>query len=248
VEAPLVPARSVLKQLKQKQRIVLVDIRRPEEFQAVRIPGALNIALHFIKTKAFLKEAPVVLVDGGYPDRLTDAACRELNAKGFRASILKGGLLAWQRRGGPLQGDLFSLERYRHISSVKFYQEKDRQDQVVIDVSSNRQPESMRLFPNALHLPFPKGFTPGKLRTAAVKKGGAPYFLIFNESGEQYGEIEKRMAQTDLEKVFYLDGGIKGYQTYVARQALLQQPRDSRIKKTAGCNPCGQKKEILRRR
>jgi len=204
-ETTSVPARSVLQQLKQQQQIFLVDIRRPVEFRAVRIPDSLNVPLYFIKTKAFLKHNYVVLVDGGYPDRQTDAACRELNANGYTVSILSGGLLAWQRGGGQLNGDLFFLERYKHISALEFYREKDRKDQIVIDVSERQDPQVKRLLPEARYLPFPRQLTPGALRAAAAEK---KLVFIFNDTGEGYELIEKVMAKTNLENVFYLERGL----------------------------------------
>ncbi|MDF1589870.1 MAG: rhodanese-like domain-containing protein [Desulfobacterales bacterium] len=237
-ETTPVSTRSVLEQLKQQQQIFLVDIRRPEEFSAVRIPDSINVPLYFIKTKAFLKNNPVVLVDGGYPDGQTEAACRELNKSGFRVSILSGGLLAWQRSGGQLNGDLFFPDRYKHISALEFYQEKDRKDQVVIDVSERQNSQAKRLLPETRYLPFPRQLTAGALRAAAA---GKKLILIFNDTGAGYEEIEKIVAQTNLENVFFLEGGLAGYRTYLSNQDLALQARDSRVKKTVDCAPCGQR-------
>ena len=242
-ETTSVSARTVLQQLKQKQQIFLVDIRGPEEFRAVQIPGSLNVPLYFIKTKAFLKNNPVVLVDGGFPDRQMEAACRELSAKGFRVSILSGGLLAWQRSGGQLNGDLFFLERYKQISALQFLQEKDRQDQVLIDVSEQQDPQAKHLLPEVRYLPFPRQLTPGALRAAAA---GKKLVLIFNDTGAGYEQIEKVVAQTGLENIFYLDGGLAGYRTYLSNQIQSLQARDSRIRQTADCVPCGPANDRLK--
>lgn len=238
-----VPARFVLQQLKKQQQIFLVDIRRPEEFRAVRIPDSINVPLYFIKTKAFLKTNPVVLVDGGYPDRLTETACRELRTNGFRVSILSGGLLAWQRGGGQLNGDLFFLERYKHISALEFYQEKDRQDQVVIDVSERQDPQAKRLLSEVRYLPFPRQLAPGAINAAAADK---KLVLIFNDTGAGYEQIEKVISKTNLDNVFYLEGGLAGYRTYLSNQDLARQARDSRVRKTAGCVPCGPANDRLK--
>ena len=236
---PAISADTLLYRLKQKHRVILVDIRSGEEFGSVGIPGAINLPLHFVKTKPFLKSRPLVLVHGGYPSRQTEAVCRELSAGGYRVSILSGGLLAWQRSGGQLIGDLFFLQRYKHISALKFHQEKDRADQVVIDVSERLHPQAKRLFPDATHLPYPQRLTPAAVRDAAGRK---KVIVMFSDSGGQYDRIEKVIAAAGLENVFYLEGGLAAYRRYLSDRILAGRARERRIKNSAACLPCGQQK------
>lgn len=107
--ALFVAAESVLQEIKAEQKILLIDIRESKAFEKVRIPGSINIPLSFIKTKPFLKPGPLVLVSAGYGQRFMEKECRRLNARGFKAVILLGGLCAWKQAGGKLEGDLTAL-------------------------------------------------------------------------------------------------------------------------------------------
>jgi len=73
-----------------------IDVRLPSEFERYCLEGAVNVPLYFIRLK--LKELDrnthyVVCCDTG---RRSSAAAYILNERGFRASVLRGGLAAVQ--------------------------------------------------------------------------------------------------------------------------------------------------------
>ena len=244
---PVIPAKTVLYKLKHKHKYVIIDIRSKEEFKNVSIPGAINIPLHFVKSKAFLKSKPLVLVDGGYPDRQTEKQCKELNHAGFRVAILSGGLISWYRQGGPVKGDLLALNRYKNISPLRFYQEKNRENQIIIDVSAKQHAESMQLMPNAKHIPVQVSSQTAvsQVEKSILKQNINPLFpvIIFNQIGEQYEPIESIIKKAGLKNVYFLKGGLKGYQQFLQHLALSRQPRESRIKAANRCGNCGPQKE-----
>jgi len=61
----------------------LIDVRSDSEFSSFRIAGSINIPLHQIKTKEFLKKLPVVLVSEGRNTSQLEMACKELELSGF---------------------------------------------------------------------------------------------------------------------------------------------------------------------
>ena len=73
----MISLEAVLQGLSSEQKIVLVDVRGRKEFNRFRIPGSINIPLHFIKTKTFLRTKSLVLVNEGYC-----YACKEI-VEGF---------------------------------------------------------------------------------------------------------------------------------------------------------------------
>jgi rhodanese-related sulfurtransferase len=235
----LVSAESVLQKIKRKQKIILVDIRKPGEFERVSIPGSINIPLHFIKSKAFLKLKPLVLVNTGYPYSQMEKECKRLRNNGFKVSILTGGIISWYRKGGPLKGDLLAVNEYTKISSRIFFQEKDYSDRIVLDVSKEHTRASKKLIPYAIHMLFFNNLNFDDLRAAAVNKADITYFLIFNENGDHYEKIEKIMEKKGLENTFYLTGGLNAYKKYLQHLVLSRQPRDSRIKRVNKCSNCG---------
>jgi len=235
----VISVESVLSKIEQKQKIIFVDVRNPTEFETVRIPGSINIPLYFIKSKAFLKLKPLVLVNTGYPYSQLERECKSLRNKGFNAAILTGGILSWYRKGGQLKGDLLALNSYNKISPRIFFQEKDYANQRVLDVSKEHTQISKQLIPYATHIPYFNNLNLGDLRVAAVNKADNKNFLIFNENGDHYEKIEKIMQKKGLENTFYLTGGLNAYERYLQNLVLSRQPRDSRIQRIDKCRNCG---------
>ena len=235
----VISVESVLFKIEQKQKIIFVDVRNPIEFETVRIPGSINIPLYFIKSKAFLKLKPLVLVNTVYPYSQLERECKSLRNKGFNTAILTGGILSWYRKGGQLKGDLLALNSYNKISPRIFFQEKDYANQMVLDVSKEHTQISKQLIPYATHIPYFNNLNLGDLRVAAVNKADNKNFLIFNENGDHYEKIEKIMQKKGLENTFYLTGGLNAYERYLQNLVLSRQPRDSRIQRIDKCRNCG---------
>jgi rhodanese-related sulfurtransferase len=86
-----------------RDRMQLVDVREPEEWQAGRIPGARWIPLNEIADR----------LDELDPDRPVVTTCRAggrggqaaelLTERGFRAENLEGGVQGWTDAGLPLR-------------------------------------------------------------------------------------------------------------------------------------------------
>jgi CRP-like cAMP-binding protein len=75
-----------------------LDVRLPSEFENHRLDGALNLPLYFIRLKLKTLERDthyVVCCDTG---RRSSAGAYILSERGFRASVLKGGLMAYQEK------------------------------------------------------------------------------------------------------------------------------------------------------
>ena len=66
---------TVLRKLKKKEEIILVDVRSREAFERFRVPGSINLPLFALKTKAFLKSKPLVLINDGWHQKSQGAGC-----------------------------------------------------------------------------------------------------------------------------------------------------------------------------
>jgi rhodanese-related sulfurtransferase len=237
---------AVLYKLRQNQAFTLVDVRSRPDFERLYIPGSVNIALFAVKTKTYLKSTPVVLVNDGFRYAELEDECRRLAERGFKVSILDGGLPAWQRKGGQLTGDLFALDEMKCVSPPDFFREKDYRNTLVIDISPARSEASSRLIPYAEHIPglAGNGASAVELRKLIAKNKNKPFqsVVIFNETGQQYEKVEKFMSRMGIE-AFNLKGGLAGYQKYLEGLPLSWKPRDSRMKTVSNCKPCGEKAE-----
>jgi rhodanese-related sulfurtransferase len=241
--ALLVEVRSVLRRVEKEDPLVLVDVRSPEAFERVRIPGSLNIPLQFIRTKSFLKTAPVVLVNQGFGLQTLSGECERLQSAGYSVSVLSGGLCAWQRVGGPLEGDLGAAAEFSRVTPQDAYLEKDAASRLVVDVSGVRSQTSRQAFPHAVHIPLEENSTDvlERLQTALDQRPDARFSapLILSESGLEYDQVEQVLGQAGFESVFFLAGGIAAYRRYLADLARLWPPRESRVRTLSPCPACG---------
>ena len=76
----------------QTGQALWLDVRLPSEFEAFRLPGAINVPLYFLRLKLSQLSTTqhyIVVCDTG---RRSSAAAFILTERGFSASILEGGL------------------------------------------------------------------------------------------------------------------------------------------------------------
>jgi CRP-like cAMP-binding protein len=75
-----------------------LDVRLPSEFENYRMEGALNLPLYFIRLKLKTLERDVHYVVCCDTGRRSSAGAYILSERGFRASVLKDGLMAYQEK------------------------------------------------------------------------------------------------------------------------------------------------------
>jgi len=238
-----ISAEAVLHKLKQNQEFTLVDVRGRQDFERLSIPGAVNIGLYAVKTKTYLKSAPIVLVNEGFRYAELEDESKRLAQHGFKVSILDGGLPAWQRQGGRLTGDFFALDEMKSVSAPVFFREKDYETSLVVDISPTRSDASSKLLPYALHLPEldSNPASEAGFRKVFARRQKSPFqsVVIFNETGAQYDRAQEYLSRTGID-AFILKGGLAAYQKYLAGLLLSWKPRNSRMKTVSNCRPCGE--------
>ena len=78
--------------LNKTPKPVIVDVRRPESFEKIRIPQSINLPLYAIKTKLFLRNKQVVLVNEGFDYMALAEEARKLKQSGYSVSNLIRGI------------------------------------------------------------------------------------------------------------------------------------------------------------
>jgi rhodanese-related sulfurtransferase len=238
-----VSVEAVLSMMKNKQDILLVDVRAQEAFAAYRLPGSIRIPLHALKSKPFLKDGRVVLVSEGYPRSALEEACRELRAAGFaQLSILNGGLRCWQEKNGPIEGEAFAALEGSRIAPLDFFSQQGAGEWLVVAVSPSASAagQARKLIPGARHLPWegtPATFA-ADLKAIIAGHDPSPLLsvLVCDAGGTQYDAIERAIRKAGIGKVFYLGGGLDAYAALLERQALLRKPGQEEVKRCATCS------------
>lgn len=236
-----ISAESVLQKVREKQDIILIDVRKKAEFEKFRIPGSINIPLFAIKTKAFLKSKSLVIVNEGYNYGELEQEWEHLREAGFKVWILSGGLGYW-RKCAPLEGDVFAQRALNRIPPRSFFAERDYENWIVIDVSVLEKSEAHPLIPRLISLPYEND----EENFIETLKGTVAKFqhnrflsvLICSGKGEYYEHIEKLVQKTHVTNVFFLEGGLEAYKKFLEQQALIRQARDSSRKTLKKCATC----------
>jgi rhodanese-related sulfurtransferase len=239
--ALLISVESILQKIKEKQKIILADVRRKEEFTKFRIPSSINIPLFAIKTKPFLKFGLLVLINEGYNYRGLEQECKHLRQAGFNAWILNGGLYYWKQKGAPIHGNGLSQSTLNKIPPDVFFLEKDYDNWLLVDVSRRKNLQTGSIFPESIYLPYEnneeKFLSSIKkiLRNHKDKSFFMP--LIFNQKGEKYYKIEKVFQKTCFKNVFFLQGGLEAYGKFLKQKDIVPLAKNSKktLKKCPTC-------------
>ena len=216
---------SVIDEIKCGKEINIIDVRSKENFNNVWIPGSLNIALSYIKTKQFLKNCSLYLINEGYNNSVLEEHCADLRDEGFNTWIIEGGLSYWIKRGGQIEGNLFHQKEIRKLSLQDFFTEKNYDDVIILNIS-----EKISLYANALlaysqHIPYSKLLSENNnILNNCINKSGTKKvstILVLNENGKNYDEIEQGVFKDININTFYVDGGIIGYKKFLEKQSKI---------------------------
>jgi hypothetical protein len=102
------------------------------DYQLYRIPGSLNIPLSFIKTKGFLADKSVVLINNGFKRKPLNNEIDRLKLIGFSdVLILAGGMTGWRRADGRVEGNFEAAQQSNLVTpvngaSLSYFQPKNQ--------------------------------------------------------------------------------------------------------------------------
>ncbi len=238
---------SAIDKLRTQKNFSFVDVRSPTEYDSYRIAGSINIPLHLIKTKEFLKKMPVVLVNDGRTTLELEKFCGELRLAGFEhLAVLDGGLFAWHTNKRALEGDPVELSRLNRMSAEELFEARASTKWSVIDVSTQRKDKEIRswLPAKVIAVPFrPKLERDSVVRISSVilqqrKKSPQSKLLLIADNNDIYERIDARLKKSDVTSgVLRLDGGMNGYREHVAKQVAIwsHQNELSKPRRYAAC-------------
>ncbi len=218
--------------------IVLVDVRNEREFSKFHVRNAINVPLHSVKTKNFLRTKHIVLMNEGYDHNPLDIECHNLTELGFSTVyVLDGGLLAWNNFA-PLKGDSLEIKKLNQLSPRNFESIRENRRWVVASkapvseedksllsgVETIEFKDDKRAFRSAFYTLLEKMDDPDKYG-----------IIVVNDRHEDNASIERALQGSGIPNVFYLAGGLKNYKRYmVNHKAALARVETMGHVKTCG--------------
>lgn len=224
----LVPFSAIDKLATQKD-FSLVDVRSPTEYDRYHITGSINIPLHQVKTKEFLKKLSVVMVNDGRSTSELERICGELKQAGFnRVSVLEGGMFAWRANKRTLEGDPLAQVKLNRMSQIELIEEHSRPNLYVIDVSTPGKYKDIYDWLPAKIISVPlksKGGSIARITTIISqqrKKSPKSIPLLIADNNDAYDRMEDDLKKSGIDSVvLLLDGGIQGYREHLKKQSAI---------------------------
>lgn len=225
------------------QRTLFVDTRSLPDYEQCRIPGSLHAPLHSLKTKEFLKTAPLILVGKGPHYGGMEPECDLLRSRGFTVSILEGGIRAWKGGGQILEGDGCTDERLNILSPVELFEARHDENWLLINAARSQQAEGRRLLPHAHPLPRTENREELLQQLKSLggpQPGGGPLTVVlFDDDGSTIASLAKMLSKSEFAQTLYLEGGIESYRGFLERQPALFSPPGSPTRKAqVPCTTC----------
>lgn len=220
-------------QIQKSSKMLLVDVRPKSAFEKIHITGSIHIPAHFLKTKAYLKQKMVVLVNNGFCKQHLIQTCTDLNEKGFDARILSGGLMAWIQKDLPSKGDAAARKALSRVSPREALQEHTARSFLPVMISEK---QAKPVFEKTVRVnPTDPDFLKLLSRYNQNKPNGS--ILIYSPAGSGYAAIREQLTAAGIENGFFLSGGLAAYKTFLDSRERTRAPRSQRLK-TVHKTPC----------
>ncbi len=234
-----ISAYELLSSISSGQKFIMVDVRAVNEFDRYHIPGSLNIPLHEIGHKSFLKSHNILIINqGGELSRL-ESTCDELRQNEFdHIYILSGGLAAWRDAGGEITGDYFAIDGIDEIKPSHCYADLKHGRWIVVAAGIG-DAASILFQHDAVQVSCSKQVekcaesiaeSVNKIRVSQYDKP----VLVVTEAGN-YQELKKNLRAAGVENAFYLKGGIRAYKKFLENARLINQSKHQEVRPCGSC-------------
>ncbi|MCU7923928.1 MAG: rhodanese-like domain-containing protein [Candidatus Thiodiazotropha sp. (ex Dulcina madagascariensis)] len=224
----------------QREAAWLIDVRRPEAFNANRIPGSINMPLHLLKHRQDLKGRPIVLLNAGHRLRPLQEACAQLTAEGFQqVSVLDDGIKAWTEAGRAVTGDAATRAAVADLEPAQFVSALAERAWTLIDLDGSARALPPLPFTSET-IAYGDDFSSLSARIAAAKAsqklGRLAGFLVVSRDGAGYGSVKQRLLGQGSRDIYYLAGGVNGLKRFAQQHAAQLARQRKGFKVRMGCS------------
>lgn len=204
---------------------LVVDVRDPDSFAKYRIASSINMPLHAVRTKSFLKNSPVILVNEGRDTAPLDSACQDLRRAGFsKVSILDGGLNAWRQKFGNLAGDVIAQKDLNKMKPGELFEEAVYSDWLIADFSGVSKSEVAKYWPRSVSKNLAndeKRFLKDYKELVSQRRKGNAHVVLVTSRGEEYDKLSNWLRRAREPEPLFLEGGFEGYKQFTRRQVAI---------------------------
>ena len=243
----LVRAREVL--AGAPDQVLLVDVRPAGDFARSHAPHAINLPAFSLKFQTALRGRKIVLLDGGFAPESLLTEVLAMREQGFKdVAVLAGGLAAWTREGGILEGVDKSTLPLATISAAEFTRANDASPWLCVGVGPAGA--AVKQGVPVLQVDDLAGLEKKLAAATWSVTGGAGFcpVLILATDTTLAARIEKHFARDRRLQLYYLTGGRESLATFQASQVavashtgqtFVSQPNQSRPVVSGRCGSCG---------
>ncbi len=216
---------------------MLIDIRKQSAFAQFRIPQSINLPLFTLKNKSFLKKRNLVLINEGFDSGILVDEIDKLRHDGFKnIKILHGGLKSWRDNGGRLDGDFWAMQQLAYIHPKQLQTSSNAGYWKGIDISIKNSSALHNSAEGLTHIPLLENTNRFSEQINSLLPGDttcSPYIVLIDEQGEAYTGIENNLREQ--KHIYFLQGGLKGWRTYLQEQTVMMESTETRTK---SCDTC----------
>lgn len=224
----------------QQDGVLWLDVRHSPDWQVSPLNNVMQVGLHEIEDRSFLRGRSLLLVGTGTDQLMLDAACMQLRQAGFDVHALNGGVWALPKH---LSGQGSDAGNVRQIGTDQFLAGSQTVPWHVVTLGMSEQ--------DIAHLPEPPRMQFGLDDVAAAQaaittllgQGGIsepenlyPVQVVLIAPDDESVRVLQALLHhaSDDGRVFWLQGGFQAYEAYINEQ--------NRMKAYAGAvlrRPCG---------
>jgi len=220
-----------------QQDITLVDVRNASDYQIYQIPDSINIKLHELKAKTFLKGKRLVLIGYGYDTESLLKACKTLDSFGFKTvQVLRNGIAGWAMSKGR------SIDKPSIIRSVFYINPEDisqiqNNDRVlVIDLSSQKSTPLSDYFQHITTIDTSKKDATKQISKILTSNSQQyDYMIVVDEDGQGYASLYILNQNEQHLPVMFLSKGINGLYDFEVKQAAMANKKEFTLQNLKGC-------------
>jgi len=183
---------------KEKDKVLLIDVRSPEEYKAGHIPHAININIDGFEARINeiedLKEFPIILY------------CNSGNKSGQVAEILVNNGFTDVTNAEGVKKFTYDLVHYEDIRGAAFQKLIDEnKDIVLVDVRAEKQASEEGMIAGAINVPF------DAVEANLDKLPKDKTIALYCNTGTKSAEVAQQLEGLGYENVINAIEGVKEY-------------------------------------